>query len=149
MLNRSDQIDHVSKRLLTGTALLTRLLIKELGAELTRAEMSLLNTLSSGPRRITDLAELEGVAQPTMTTLVKQLEQQGLARRDRQADDGRVVLVQITDSGAAAIEDYLARVRDLLGSYLAEIPDKQVAALANATDALDQLIALIQQPHTR
>jgi DNA-binding MarR family transcriptional regulator len=82
-----------------------------------------------------------------MTSLVKQLEQQGLVRRDRQADDGRVVLVHLTDIGAAALTDYRARVRELLGSYLAEIPDEQVEELAAATDALAQLVGLLQQRH--
>jgi DNA-binding MarR family transcriptional regulator len=149
MLNRSDQIDYVSKHLLPGAGLLVRLLVREAGGELSRTEVGLLNTLSSGPRRITELAELEGLAQPTMTSLVKQLEQQGLVRRDRQADDGRVVLVHLTDNGAAALADYLARVRELLGTYLTEIPDEQVEALVAATEALAQLVALLQQRHTR
>jgi DNA-binding MarR family transcriptional regulator len=148
-LNRTDQIDYVSKQLPSAAGLLTRLLVRELGGELTRTEVGLLNTLSSGPRRITELAELEGLAQPTMTSLVKQLEQHGLVRRERQADDGRVVLVHLTDGGAVALEDYLARVRELLGRYLAEIPDEQVDALAAATDALAQLVALLQQPRAR
>jgi DNA-binding MarR family transcriptional regulator len=148
-LNRSDQIDYVSKQLPSAAGLLTRLLVRELGSELTRTEVGLLNTLSSGPRRITELAELEGLAQPTMTSLVKQLEQHGLVRRERQADDGRVVLVHLTDGGAVALEDYLARVRELLGRYLAEIPDEQVDALAAATDALAQLVALLQQLRAR
>src|ERR1700678_859377 len=117
-LNRSDQIDYVSKELPSAAGLLARLLVRQLGGELSRTEVGLLNTLSSGPRRITELAELEGLAQPTMTSLVQRLEQQGLVRRDRQADDGRVVLVQLTDSGSAALEDYRARARELLGSYL-------------------------------
>jgi DNA-binding MarR family transcriptional regulator len=148
-LNRSDQIDYVSKQLPSAAGLLARLLVRQLDGELSRTEVGLLNTLSSGPRRITDLAELEGLAQPTMTSLVKALEQHGLVRRDRQADDGRVVLVHLTDSGAAALEDYLARVRELLGRYLVEIPDEQVEALAAATDALAQLVALLQQPRGR
>ena len=148
-LNRSDQIDYVSERLPSAVGLLTRLLVRELGGELSRTEVGLLKTLSGGPRRITELAELEGLAQPTMTSLVKQLEQQGLVRRERQADDGRVVLVHLTDGGAVALEDYLARVRELLGSYLAEIPDEQVEALAAATDAIAQLVALLQQPPGR
>jgi hypothetical protein len=60
-----------------------------------------------------------------------------------------VVLVHLTDSGAMALEDYRARARELLGSYLAEIPDEQVEALAAATDALAQLVALLQQRHAR
>ena len=108
-----------------------------------------MSTLSGGPRRITELAEFEGLAQPTMTSLVKALEQQGLVRRERQTDDGRVVLVHLTDSGAATLEDYRTRARELLSSYLVEIPDEQVEALAVATEALTQLIALIQQRYAR
>jgi DNA-binding MarR family transcriptional regulator len=70
-------------------------------------------------------------------------------RRDRQADDGRVVLVHLTDSGAAALDDYRARCRELLGLHLAEIPDEQVDALAGATKALAELVALLQQRHAR
>jgi DNA-binding MarR family transcriptional regulator len=148
-LNRSDLIDHVSKQLLPGAGLLVRLLVREVGGELSRTEVGLLSTLSDGPRRITELAKFEGLAQPTMTSLVKQLEQRGLVCRGRQADDGRVVLVQLTASGAGALEDYRARARELLGTYLAEIPDEQVEALAGATEALAQLVALLQQRHAR
>ena len=148
-LSRSDQIDYVSQHLLPGAGLLVRLLVRELGGELSRSEVSLLSTLSGGPRRITELAELEGLAQPTMTILVKALEQRGLARRDRHAEDGRVVLVQLTDIGAAALADYRARARELLGGYLAEIPDEQVEALAGAAEAVGQLVALLQQGHVR
>ena len=147
-LNRSDQIDYVSSSCPRRQACSLGCSC-QLGGELSRTEVGLLNTLSGGPRRITELAELEGLAQPTMTSLVKQLEQQGLVRRDRQADDGRVVLVHLTDSGAAALEDYRARVRELLGRHLAEIPDEQVEALAAATDALAQLVVLLQQPPGR
>jgi DNA-binding MarR family transcriptional regulator len=148
-LNRSDQIDYVSKQLLPGAGLLVRLLVRQLGGEPSRTEVGLLSTLSGGPRRITDLAELEGLAQPTMTSLVKQLEQRGLVRRDRQIDDGRVVLVHLTDIGAAALADYRARARELLGTYLDEIPDEQVEALAGATEALAQLVTLLQQRQVR
>jgi DNA-binding MarR family transcriptional regulator len=80
-----------------------------------------------------------------MTILVKQLEQQGLVRRERQTDDGRVVLVNLTDAGKTALEEYRGQVIAALGAYLAEIPDEQVQALAAATQALEQLVTLIQQ----
>jgi DNA-binding MarR family transcriptional regulator len=148
-LNRSDLIDYVSEQLLPGAGLLVRLLVRELGGELSRTEVGLLSTLSGGPRRITELAELEGLAQPTMTSLVKQLVQRGLVRRDRQVDDGRVVVVHLTDGGATTLANYRARARELLGVYLAEIPDDQVEALAGATEALAELIAFLQQRHVR
>src|ERR1700760_2635240 len=90
---RATQIDYVSSELLPRAALLTRLLVRQLGGELSRTEVGLLRTLSDGPRRITELAELEGLAQPTITLLIKRLEKLGLVTRARQAGDGRVVLV--------------------------------------------------------
>lgn len=148
-LNRADQIDYVSKQLLPRAGLLTRLLVREIGGELSRSEVSLLSTLSTGPQRITALAELEGLAQPTTTTIVKQLEQRGLVKRGRQADDGRVVLVNLTDAGSGTLEDYRSRVRELLSIHLAEIPDQQVEALAGAAEAVGQLVALLQQGHVQ
>ena len=147
--DRSEQIDVVSRQLLPGAALLTRLLVRQLGGELSRTEVGVLSTLGGGAHRITALADLEGFAQPTMTSMVKQLEQRGLVRRERQADDGRVVLVTLTEAGSVALEDYRVRARAVLGTYLAEIPDEQVQALAAATDALARLIALLQQPPVR
>ena len=49
--------------------------------ELSRTAASVLATLrDTGPRRITELAEGEAVAQPTVTTLVGRLERDGLVR---------------------------------------------------------------------
>src|SRR3954454_23024362 len=101
---RSEQMAQVSSQLLPRAALVTRLLVCRLGCELSRTEIGLLNTLSDGPRRITELAALERLAQPTTTQLVKRLERDDLVVRERQADDGRVVLVRLTDAGTAALQ---------------------------------------------
>jgi DNA-binding MarR family transcriptional regulator len=142
---RSAQIDYVSNELLSRAALLTRLLVRQVDAELSRTELGLLRTLSDGPRRVTELAELEGLAQPTMTILIKRLEEEGLVRRERRSDDGRVVLVDLTESGRVALEDYRARVRTAIGAYLTEISDEQVDQLAAATETLAQLVTLLQE----
>ena len=147
-VRRSEQIDYVASELLPRAALLTRLLVIQLGGELSRTELGLLKTLGGGSRRITELAELEGLAQPTITILIKQLEEKGLVTRTRQAYDGRVVLVTLTEGGNAALEDYLDELRSVLGDYLAEIPDEQVEALATATETLAQLVDLLQQRPT-
>jgi len=147
--SRSAQIDHVSSELLPQAALLTRLLFRELGGDLSRTELGLLRTLSDGPRRITERADLEALAQPTMTLLIKQLEQQGLVKRERRSDDGRVVLVDLTKKGRAALDDYRDRIRGALGAYLAEISDEQVDRLEAATETLAQLVMLLQERPTR
>jgi DNA-binding MarR family transcriptional regulator len=142
---RNEQIEVVSGQLLARAALLTRLLTKQIDGELSRSEAGILNTLDSGPRRVTELAELEGLAQPTMTLLVKQLEQRGLVKRARQARDGRVVLVSVTDSGRGALEQFRREAQTALRSYLAEMSDEQVEALATTADAFSSLIVLLQR----
>ena len=144
-LRRTDQIDYVSTELLPRAALLTRLLFRQLGSELSRTELGLLRTLSEGPRRITELAELEGLAQPTTTILIKQLEQQGLVQRERRSEDGRVVLVDLTESGRAALDGYRERISAAIGAYLADTSEQQVDALVAATETLSQLVTDLQQ----
>lgn len=143
-VTRSERIGYVSSELLPHAALVTRLLVRELDGELSRTEAGLLRTLGDGPRRITELADLEGLAQPTMTILVKQLEARGLVMRERRSDDGRVVLVNLTEAGSVALEDYRARASIALGAYLSEIPDERLEALAAATEALARLVAVLQ-----
>jgi DNA-binding MarR family transcriptional regulator len=93
----------------------------------------------SGPCRLTDLAEIEGVAQPSMTTLVTGLERSGRAERRPSQDDGRVVLVALTPAGA----DYLAARRRaraaMLADLVAMLPAGQAAALAAAVPAMVSL----------
>lgn len=144
-MSRADQVDYVSRELPSRAGLLPRLLVRPLHAQLSRSEAGLLSTLRAGPRRITELAELEGLAQPTTTLLVKRLEQQGLVLRERQADDGRVVVAHLTEAGDAALDALIGQVRVALREHLAETSDEEIAAFAAATEALGRLIAVLQR----
>src|SRR5258708_38039613 len=60
-----------------------------------------LSTLQrTGPRRVTDLAVIEGVTQPSMTVLVTALERSGLVERHSDAADKRVKLIALTAAGS-------------------------------------------------
>ena len=133
-MERSAQIAQVSSQLLPRAALVTRLLVCRLGCKLSRTEIGLLNTLNDGPRRITELAALERLAQPTMTQLVQRLECEGLVARERQADDGRVVLVHLTPDGTAALEQFRTSAGAAQSAPHAAMPDDEVASLATATE---------------
>jgi DNA-binding MarR family transcriptional regulator len=95
----------------------------------------------SGPRRLTALAAGEGVTQPAMTQLVRRLADDGLVTRCADADDGRVVHVQITDAG----RDLLARRRAAragrLSVLLATLSQADQDALAAALPAIRALAA--------
>src|SRR5436189_3989276 len=111
---RDERVEYVASHLVGHVALLTRLLVRQVGPDISRTEAGVLRTLAGAPRRITELAELEGLAQPTMTLLVQRLEQHGWVRRERHADDGRVVLVSLTQEGRRTLEGFRAQVLDAL-----------------------------------
>src|SRR5215470_13373714 len=56
-----------------------------------------------GPLRITDLAAAELVAQPTMTGIVRRLEQDGLVARTPDPLDARAARIGLTDAGRAEL----------------------------------------------
>jgi DNA-binding MarR family transcriptional regulator len=92
-----------------------------------------------GPQRLTVLAVREGVTQPAMTQLISRLEESGLVRREPSPEDGRVVLVVITDDGRATLARRRAVRAERLAGIIAELDPDHRAALAGALPALDAL----------
>jgi DNA-binding MarR family transcriptional regulator len=118
---------------------------RHLERDISRTEAGVLSTLSEGRRRITELALLEGLAQPTVTVLVAKMEERGLVSRERDTSDGRVVLVDITQQGGVALDELRAQYREVLHERMASMSKKEVAALRAATDALGTLIDALQR----
>jgi DNA-binding MarR family transcriptional regulator len=142
---RSDRLEHVVRDLLPLASQLTRLVLGQTRDDISRAEGGILRTLSAGPLRVTELAQSEGLAQPTTTVLVRQLEQTGWVARVRDPDDRRAVLVSLTPAGAQALERYRTRYRALLRDRLEALPDEQIAALDGATEALEALVLAVRK----
>lgn len=143
---RADQIDFVAGHLVTRSALLVRLLVKQVGyREIPRTEGEVLAILTGGPRRITELALLGGLAQPSMTLLVKRLEERGWVERESLPEDGRVVMVSITTAGTAAMERFRAHFLAALRSDLEELSDQEIAALSETTETLGSFVDVLQQ----
>lgn len=108
------------------------------GLSLTAA--ATLTTLDrSGPRRLTELAANEGVTQPAMTQLVGRLEASGLVERCADPEDGRVVHVQLTDSGRDLIARRRAARAERLSSLLGALSPADQDALAAALPAINAL----------
>ena len=143
--SRAEAIDLVATTLLHRASRLTRTLLRAGASELSRTEAGLLGSLVERPRRITELAESEALAQPTVTQLVDRLEARGLVGRGRSATDGRVVLVSISDAGRATLEATRAQTRGLMRAALAGLHDDEIAELAAATETLGRLIDTLQQ----
>lgn len=133
-----------------GAALdrITRLLRRSpLPGDLSPVAASALYTLvHHGPSRLTALATAEHVSQPAMTQVIGRLEAAGLVRRGADPDDGRVVVVDVTDAG----RDLSARRREARAVVLADIAERLPAAdreaLQAAVGALEHVAALGDEP---
>ncbi|MEU5691847.1 MarR family transcriptional regulator [Actinosynnema sp. NPDC020468] len=103
--------------------------------------LSVLDTLANAdkPLRLTALARTEQVSQPGITQLVTRLEREDLVRRGPDPDDGRVVLVHITEAGRRIVR---ARHDDRarhLAPVLAALTAAERRALAEALPTIARL----------
>lgn len=112
--------------------------------EINRAGAGVLAALAERPRRVTELAELEGQSQPYMTRIVIDLERRGWVERVRDEQDRRVVIVRVTEAGRTALADGQQVIRELFASHLATLSEAQRAALTEASEALQLLIDTLQ-----
>jgi len=103
------------------------------------SEAALAQINRDGPHRISDLAVLAGIAQPSMSELVSRLEADGLVRRSRDPADGRVTRVGLTPSGRRFLAQRRRRRADRLAAVIAVLPADDIAALTAALVALHHL----------
>jgi len=115
-------------------------LLRRIPRDISLTSLATLSTLDrTGAKKITELAAIEGVTQPSMTTLIAGLERAGFVERSGDPNDRRVSMVSITTAG----RDYIRRRRqagtEAFAALVAELPPDEAAALAAAAPALTRL----------
>ena len=131
-------------RLRVAIARLSRRLRKHELAGLTPTKLSALATVwQAGPLRLGDLAAAERIAPSTLTRLVSALEEAGYVDRCAVPGDARASTVAITPRGREVLERIKQESTVLLGESLLTLTPEQLAALAAALPALEQLAAAI------
>jgi DNA-binding MarR family transcriptional regulator len=115
-------------------------LLRRVPRDISLTSLATMSTLDrTGSRRITELAALEGVTQPSMTTLIASLEKQGLVDRSGDPNDKRVSLVTLTEAG----REYMTRRRqvgiDSFAALISKLPPDEAAALSAAIPAMTRL----------
>jgi len=81
------------------------------------AHFGLLSCLSEHPRTLTELASLQGVSLPTMSSSISLMADRGWVRRGAPENDRRTVMVEVTPNGRAALD----RVARCAEAHLADI----------------------------
>src|SRR5271155_2956582 len=114
--------------------------VRRIPRELSLTSASTLATLErTGPRRITDLAVIEGVTQPAMTVLIRVLEESRMVKRRAAPAEKRVALVEVTEAGRSYFRSRRQAGADAFVELIDKLTGDEVAALIAAIPALVRL----------
>lgn len=107
------------------------------GRSISMAHLHLMTVLATnGPQSMGWVAERLGTGLPTATGLVTRMEERGLVERVRDADDRRVVLVRLTDTGAGELSELQATRRRRMAAALARLSEAEQGRLLSAIRSL-------------
>jgi DNA-binding MarR family transcriptional regulator len=105
--------------------------------------MSMIDKHGSVP--MTRVAELLGSGLPTATGLVSRMEERGLIRRDHDTKDRRVVLVSLTDAGAAEIRDLHETRQRRMAAAITNLSPTEQTNLLTAIRSLRSALARVNE----
>jgi DNA-binding MarR family transcriptional regulator len=131
----------VAAALRESIGLLLRRLRQQVEGELTLPENAALTRLNrSGPTTSSALAKLEQISPQSMGATLAGLEARGLVARHPDPQDGRRVLLSVTEAGHRVLQDKRnARTRQLAEALSARFTPGEIRQLAAAAPLLERL----------
>ena len=117
-----------------------RMRLKRGDADITDNQLSVLFVLhNKGPQTLRSLSDIEKVTPPSMSRTVGALEGDGHVTRTASPDDGRKVLIELTDAGEAVVLEASRRRAEWFSTALGSLTDRQRSVLDAATPILREL----------
>jgi DNA-binding MarR family transcriptional regulator len=109
---------------------------------LSAARLSALSVLVfGGPKTLGELATAEQVRPPTMTKIVRGLEDEGLVRRGSDPQDGRVTRVRATAKGNRVLQQARRRRIANLAERLAHLDAAELRRVEQAAELVERVLA--------
>jgi DNA-binding MarR family transcriptional regulator len=137
----SEQDVAAATRLAETVGRLVRMVRRSHVGTLGPASAAALATLvRSGPLRLGELADVEGVTPAALSRVVAALERDGLVERHVDPMDRRSTFVDATPAGRAAISALLAGRAALLAQRISTLSSADRAALLDGVAVLEQLV---------
>ncbi|GAA4694572.1 MarR family transcriptional regulator [Nocardioides conyzicola] len=138
--------DRVARELQASLGLLFRRLRQaRVVAELSQPESTALSSLGrNAPATSADLARLEGISTQSMHATVRSLERRGLVARSPDPDDGRRMLLDLTEQGRRTADDKRdARADQLAAALRTQFTAGEREQLLVAAPLLERLAKLL------
>lgn len=86
-----------------------------------------------------EVAQKAFILAPSLTRMIRSLEERGLITRHKDRSDGRRVLLQLTDAGRAVIDEVVPDARRVYDGIYARFGPDRVEALIDMLDELAML----------
>ena len=116
---------HQLRHFIAGVILYNQRVAEQLGMHPT--DMQCLHLLElMGPMKPGKLAECTGLTTGGVTVMLDRLEKAGYARRERNPDDRRSVLVYLNTAKMAKIAEYYGAINKQLSEFLAAYPERDL-----------------------
>ena len=114
------------------------------GSPVSQAQFELLIELKKqGPMAVGELAQTNGLSAASVSQMVDRLSEQGHVERVRSEEDRRVVKVELSQQGDAAINPILDRWRRNWSRALEDMPSEDLVA---ATRVLEKIATIYEDP---
>lgn len=141
-MNDAD-IDHILEDLFAVLPIFHRKLLKmNLGGvtgDLTRLHVGIMGMLSKGSMTASELAKLTVVRRPEMTRLIDQLVKEGIAQRQTDSRDRRVINIALTEHGRVLLSDLNDKMRESMRLELAGLASDDLVEMSQALDTLRRI----------
>lgn len=131
---------------LRQTVFLTRRL--DVDADLSAAQLSVLNMLTASGLRVSKVAANLGVRVPSATEQISRLESAGLLERRADPSDSRAVVVWLTESGRRAADAANQRRDALVAEILARLSPEERSRLEAVMPVFDKINGYFEVPET-
>lgn len=113
---------------------------KTVESPITKPQMFMLYTINKFEKcKLSYLAELLDVKPSAITVMIDRLEKAGYIKRFQDADDRRLVLVEMTPSGKEVLEKAIQDRNNILKMYLSKLEPKEVVLI---TELLEKVAGL-------
>lgn len=103
----------------------------------------------AGPIRLGELARRSRVTQPTMTKIVQHLEKLEWVRSIPDPADGRARLLDATDAGAEAIDEWRTLITEALAPYFEDLSVEDAETIRRTLEILDERTSADNDESTR
>jgi DNA-binding MarR family transcriptional regulator len=133
--------EELAPRLRLAVTRMARRLRQEAGTDMGPSQVAALATVERhGPVSPSELAELERIKRPTVTRIVRHLEEGGLVERVDHPADGRSSILSITAEGRALLKRLRQRKTAYLAKRLSSMDAEDRRTLERAAELLEGML---------